>query len=383
LTRGALVKFVLITFSIALMLSACLTMLFVNADGVFVSWTRPTDATLYSMFMVNANDGWAAGEGTILHWNGVSWTNVTSPITSDLRSVFRVSDTDCWAVGKLGTIIRWNGTAWGQNFHQPHHCRYLRGLQCFLLSCSRLTKDPLFFLHFPERRKIINIVKIVRAAALEFGHIVHLILLRQGLLDGHDKHPCCGTSMARKKVQTRSGQSVQDKNDRALKTEKDRERRIMNSVANTTIILMATMMGAFTEVMMKTTGAMASGMAEAISGKQAGEKANEEFKQKLPEVDEKIKRIISEVRKDIYAQLRQKSNQMKHLLSDPAFDTGPKTIEKYDFGLPKLTEALDAGTIAQYTQLLVSEDPNFAEMFKELTRWMETLPKLPEKNKKN
>jgi hypothetical protein len=98
------------------MLSACLTMLFVNADGVFVSWTSPTDATLYSMFMVNATDGWATCEGTILHWNGTSWTNVTSPITSDLWSVFRVSDTDCWAVGKLGTIIRWNGTAWVPEF---------------------------------------------------------------------------------------------------------------------------------------------------------------------------------------------------------------------------------------------------------------------------
>jgi valyl-tRNA synthetase len=189
--------------------------------------------------------------------------------------------------------------------------------------------------------------------------------------------------MARKKVQTRSGQSVQDKNDRALKTEKDRERRIMNSMANTSIILMSTMMGAFTEVMMKTTGAMASGMAEAISGKQAGEKANEEFKQKQPEVDEKIKRMISDMRKDIYTQLGQKSKKIKQLLSDTAFDAGPKTIEKYDFGLPKLTEELDAGTLAQYTQLLVSEDPNFAEMFKELTRWMETLPKLPEKTKEN
>ena len=70
---------------------------------------------------------------------------------------------------------------------------------------------------------------------------------------------------------------------------------------------------------------------------------------------------------------------MKPLLSDSLFDTGPKIIEKYDFKLPKLTEELDDATLAQYTQLLTSGDPNFTEMFKELTTWLNSLPKSTDK----
>ena len=66
--------------------------------------------------------------------------------------------------------------------------------------------------------------------------------------------------------------------------------------------------------------------------------------------------------------------KIKPLLSDQAFDVGPKIIEEYDFKLPKLTEELNDSALAQYTQLLVSEDPSFAKMFKELTSWMNTLP---------
>jgi hypothetical protein len=129
--------------------------------------------------------------------------------------------------------------------------------------------------------------------------------------------------------------------------------------------------------MVSTTGAMASGMAEAMSGKGAGDKVNEEIKQKLPEVDEKMKAMISDIRKDLYAQMGQKRQELEPLLSDPAFEVGPKIIEKYDFKLPKLTQELDDNALSQYSQLLVSEDIRFAKMFKELTKWINSLPKPP------
>lgn len=167
-----------------------------------------------------------------------------------------------------------------------------------------------------------------------------------------------------------------------LQSKTDREKKIMNSIVNTSIILMSTMMCAFTEAMMNTTTAMASGMAEAIGGKEAGEKVDKEFKQKLPEVDVKIKRMISDVRRDVYVQLKQRRKELEPLLSDPAFDIGPKIVDKYNFKLPKLTKELDDSALAQYSQLLVSEDLSFTEMFKELTSWMNTLPKFPEKTDK-
>jgi len=170
--------------------------------------------------------------------------------------------------------------------------------------------------------------------------------------------------------------------DETLQNKTNRERKIMNVIVNTSIILMSTLTDGLTQIMMDTMGAMASGMAGAIGGEEAGEKVNREFKHKQPEVDEKIRTMISDVRKDVYVQLGQKRKEIEPFLSDPAFDTGPKTIDEYNFKLPKLTEELDDSSLAQYVRLLVSEDPSFAEMFEKLTCWMNTLPKFPEKTSK-
>ncbi len=187
--------------------------------------------------------------------------------------------------------------------------------------------------------------------------------------------------MSRKK-RSKTEDQIRHGREKSSGIKTDREKEIMNSIANTSIILMSTMMGGLAEVMVNATGAMASGMSEALGGKEAGEKVDKEFKQKLPEVNDKMRTMISDVRKDLYVQLSQKKREIEPFLSDPAFDTGPKIIKKYDFKLPKLTEELDDSTLAQYTQLLVSEDSRFAKMFKGLVNWMNTLPKFPEKTNK-
>jgi hypothetical protein len=161
----------------------------------------------------------------------------------------------------------------------------------------------------------------------------------------------------------------------------DRTQKVMNTLTNTSIILMSTLMGGVTQVMMETMGTMASGMAGAMGGEEAGEEVSNEFKQKAPEVDEKMREMISEVRRDVYAQLEQKRQEIEPLLSDAAFDIGPEIVDGYDFGLPKLTEELDDSSLVQYSQLLVGEDPYFTEMFGKLTEWMNTLPKYPDSEK--
>jgi len=184
------------------------------------------------------------------------------------------------------------------------------------------------------------------------------------------------------KERSETENQVENGKDGTLQSRTDRERKIMDLIVNTSIILMSTLMDGLTQMMMDTMGAVASGMAGAIGGEEAGEKVNREFKEKMPEVDEKIRTMISEVRRDVYVQLGQKRKEIEPFLSDPVFDVGPKIIDEYDFKLPKLTEELDDGTLAKYTRLLISEDPSFAAMFKELTRWMNTLPKFPAKSKK-
>lgn len=165
----------------------------------------------------------------------------------------------------------------------------------------------------------------------------------------------------------------------AIQSNTDRAQRIMNVMINTSMILMSTLMDGFTQAMMETTGAMASEMARAMGGEEAREEIDMEFHQNLPEVDEKMKAMISDVRNDVYDQFTLKRGEIEPFLTDKAFDLGPKIIDGYDFQLPKLTEELDDSALMQYARLLVDEDPHFCEMFNELTNWMNTLPKFPDK----
>jgi len=55
------------------------------------------------------------------------------------------------------------------------------------------------------------------------------------------------------------------------------EDKIIYAMANTSVILMSMMMGLFTQVIGSTMGAMASGMAEAIGGKEASDKVDLEI----------------------------------------------------------------------------------------------------------
>jgi small nuclear ribonucleoprotein (snRNP)-like protein len=167
--------------------------------------------------------------------------------------------------------------------------------------------------------------------------------------------------------------------DGVLPEKAGREKKIMNLIVNTSIILMSTLMGGLTEAMMNLTEAMASGVAGALGGEEAEKEVGEEFKAKLPEVDDKMKTMISDVRKDMYIQMEQEKAEIEPYLSDPVFDGGPKKVEGSDFGLPKLTEELDDGTIAQYAYLLVSEDQTFGELFGALSDWMNNLPMPPKK----
>ena len=161
--------------------------------------------------------------------------------------------------------------------------------------------------------------------------------------------------------------------------ELNREKEIMNAVINTSIILMSTLMGGLAEVVAEAAGTMVSEMAEIAGGEKAKEEAEKEFKQELPQVSEKMRSMISQMRKDLYEQMEQKRKEIKPFISDPIFDVGPQTVEKYDFGIPKLTQELDDSALAQYSYLLISEDTTFGELFNALGDWMNNLPKFPDK----
>jgi type II secretory pathway pseudopilin PulG len=59
-----------------------------------------------------ANMGFAVGQsGTILQYNGTSWTQISSPTSQDLLAVKMVSANEAWASGKSGVVLRWTSAA--------------------------------------------------------------------------------------------------------------------------------------------------------------------------------------------------------------------------------------------------------------------------------
>jgi hypothetical protein len=86
------------------------------------------DNILLAVAAVSTNDVWAVGsfvvqgfgpsQTLIEHWNGTSWSVVSSPGSGDLKGVAIVSANDIWAVGDSSTIPfqtlieQWNGTSW-------------------------------------------------------------------------------------------------------------------------------------------------------------------------------------------------------------------------------------------------------------------------------
>lgn len=94
----------------------------------------PYQTYIQRVSSISANDAWAVGwhmptsssatTTFIEHWNGQSWSHVTSPnplsIYAALSAVAAVSANDVWAVGtyapnntgRKGLIEHWNGTKW-------------------------------------------------------------------------------------------------------------------------------------------------------------------------------------------------------------------------------------------------------------------------------
>ncbi len=108
----------------------------------------PLDAPLQGVTAIASNDVWAVGFQTdpatlnssnvILHWDGTTWTTVPSPnpggnSVDHLFDVKAVGPNDVWAVGEywdrtgkqLGTILHWNGVSWTV---VPNNCGPLFGI---------------------------------------------------------------------------------------------------------------------------------------------------------------------------------------------------------------------------------------------------------------
>src|SRR6266446_1506257 len=100
-----------------------------NGGGLLTGVTCASASNCWAVGYNNPTPGGGIHQTLIEHWNGSSWTIVTSPNTSptqsnQLYSVTCVSASDCWAAGAyvvtdivgdqfFQTLVEhWNGTSW-------------------------------------------------------------------------------------------------------------------------------------------------------------------------------------------------------------------------------------------------------------------------------
>ena len=153
----------------------------------------------------------------------------------------------------------------------------------------------------------------------------------------------------------------------------DRESKILNIMLNTSILLMALMTDAFSDAF---TG-MASGMAHAVTAGVGGA-------EKEPTTDESLRRTKTEFPKpmiiqmlqmktDMKKQLQARKDEIRGKITDPTFDIGITIAERYNAGVPPLTNDLDEQSLLRYLTLLKANDASCTKMFQELMEWMKTV----------
>ena len=71
-----------------------------------------TSVTLRAVSAAGPSHVWAAGSaGTLLFFNGSSWSSVTSGVTTDITRLRSAGTSNTLATGSFG-VIKWNGTTW-------------------------------------------------------------------------------------------------------------------------------------------------------------------------------------------------------------------------------------------------------------------------------
>ncbi|RME19478.1 MAG: hypothetical protein D6806_18225 [Deltaproteobacteria bacterium] len=58
------------------------------------------------------NDVWAAGEDGVVHFDGTSWSFDEANASQELMGIWGSSADDIYAVGKIGTLVHWDGSGW-------------------------------------------------------------------------------------------------------------------------------------------------------------------------------------------------------------------------------------------------------------------------------
>ncbi len=99
------------------------------AIGDATDWTwqnpLPQGNTLQDVWANSGSDVFAVGfAGTILHYDGSAWSEMSSGTTRRLYGMWGSSGSDVFAVGEAGTILHYDGSAWSEMSSGTTHWLY-------------------------------------------------------------------------------------------------------------------------------------------------------------------------------------------------------------------------------------------------------------------
>lgn len=83
------------------------------ANTVCPQTTPAQKNPIVSLWAISPSDIWGAGwNGTLIHFDGATWSPVPSGVSTDLNALWASSTSDVWAVGASGKTLHYNGTSW-------------------------------------------------------------------------------------------------------------------------------------------------------------------------------------------------------------------------------------------------------------------------------
>ncbi len=92
----------------------------VHFDGV--TWTKMTSGTtqmLYAVWGAAANDVFVVGDaGTIRHYDGAHWSPMANDVLEPFYGVWGSGPADVYAVGSTGTVAHYDGTSWSSRVYR-------------------------------------------------------------------------------------------------------------------------------------------------------------------------------------------------------------------------------------------------------------------------
>lgn len=85
----------------------------VCSQGWCIENPLPTGLPMGAVYGFSDTDVWAAGpRGTILHFNGTSWSGYDAPTFCTLSSLWGAAANDLWATGEYCPTLHWDGQGW-------------------------------------------------------------------------------------------------------------------------------------------------------------------------------------------------------------------------------------------------------------------------------